>query len=284
MADKPRKPWIAALLTLLTRGLGHLYAGKPKRGVILFVIEQLLVVGFALFALAYTPGIYSLVVFVVIGIGFGIFCISDAMKIARAKREHYELAKYNRWFVYAGYFIVLSLGVSPFVSRVVKANLVQAYKIPSAAMAPTVLIGDHILVDKRESAKAPQRGDLIIFEYPEDPTKDFIKRVVATGGDTVEIKGKQLFINGAPAAEPYAVHYEADIIPAAQNPRDNIAPRVVPAGSYFVMGDNRDRSYDSRFWGFVPREKVKGTVKIIYWSWDKEKGSVRWERIGMKMQ
>lgn len=247
VADKPRKPWMAALLTLLTRGLGHLYAGKPKRGLILFAIEQLLMVGFALFALVYTPDIYSLAVFVVVGIGFGIYCILDAMKFARAKRQHYELAKYNRWFVYAGYFVVMSLGVSPLVSRAVKVNSIQAYKIPSAAMAPTVMIGDHILVDKRESAKAPQRGDLIIFEYPVDPAKDFIKRVVAIGGDTVEIKDKKLFINGVPAAEPYAVHYEADIIPAARNPRDNIAPRVVPAGSYFVMGDNRDRSYDSRF-------------------------------------
>ncbi len=272
------------MLTLLTRGLGHLYAGKPKRGVILFVIEQLLVVGFSISALAYTHDIYSLGLLIVVGIGFGIFCIFDAMKNARAKQEHYELAKYNRWFVYAAYFIVLSLGVSPLVSRGVKTNLVQAYKIPSAAMAPTVMIGDHILVDKRESAKAPQRGDLIIFEYPVDPTKDFLKRVVAIGGDTVEIKDKKLFINGAPAAEPYAVHYEADIIPAAQKPRDNLAPQVVPAASYFVMGDNRDRSYDSRFWGFVPQEKVKGGVKNIYWSWDQEKGAVRWERIGMKVR
>jgi len=284
VANKPRKPWIAGLLTLVTRGLGHLYAGSPKRGLILFTIEQCLVIALGISTIIYTPDIYSLLVFVVIGIGFAIFCILDAVKIAKTKREQYELSKYNRWYAYVGYFVVMSLCVSSLISEGVKANLVKAYKLPSGAMEDTLLIGDHVLVDQRKSAREPHRGDIVIFEYPEDPTKDFIKRVVAIGGDTIEIRNKNLFINGAPVTEPYVVHKEANTIPATENPRDNYGPKVVPAGSYFTMGDNRNRSYDSRFWGFVSKDKVKGAMRSIYWSWDREKGSVRWNRIGKKVQ
>lgn len=284
MANKPRKPWVAGVLTFVTRGLGHLYAGNPKRGLILFGIEQCLVIALGISTLVYTPDVYSLLLFVAIGIAFAIFCILDAVKIAKTKREQYELSKYNRWYAYVGYFIVMSLCISSLISEGVKANLVKAYKLPSGAMEDTLLIGDHILVDKRSPARQPQRSDIVIFEYPEDPTKDFIKRVVAIGGDTVEVKNKNVLVNGTAVTEPYVVHKEANIIPATENPRDNLAPKIVPAGSYFMMGDNRDRSYDSRFWGFVTKDKVKGTVKSIYWSWDREKGAVRWSRIGKKIQ
>ncbi|WP_085812930.1 signal peptidase I [Geoanaerobacter pelophilus] len=139
------------------------------------------------------------------------------------------------------------------------------------------------LTDRTQSAKNPKRGDLIVFEYPEDSSKDFIKRVVAVGGDMVEIKDKELFVNGKTVKEPYAVHKETDLIPATINPRDNYGPQVVPKDSYFVLGDNRDRSYDSRFWGAVTKNKVKGTVKNLYWSWDKKNLLVRWDRIGMRI-
>jgi len=284
MADKPRQPWMAGLLTFLSRGLGHVYAGSPKRGLILFAIEQGLLLALGVSTLAYTPDIYSLLLAVVVGIGFTIFCVVDAVKIAKSNQQQYELAKYNRWFVYVGYFVVLSLGVSTIVSEGVKANLVKAYKLPSGSMEPTLLSGDHVLVDRTAKARNPKKGQIIIFEYPEDPTKDFIKRVVAVGGDTVEVKDKQLYVNGKAMKEEYIEHKEIDTIPASQNPRDNFGPIAVPASSYFVMGDNRDRTYDSRFWGAVAKDKVKGIVKSIYWSWDREKFSVRWDRIGMHVQ
>lgn len=284
MNNKPRRPWIAGVLTLLSRGLGHLYAGKPKRGLILLGIEYCLLLVMGFFAITFTVQLVSLLLAVMIGLSFTILCVVDAVQIAKEKKENYELAKYNRWFVYVGYYLVLGLGVSSFASEAVKQKFIKAYKLPSAAMEPTLLVGDHILVDQRKSAREPHRWDLVIFEYPEDPTKDFIKRVVAIGGDTVEIRSKHLFINGAPVTEPYVAHNETNIIPASENPRDNLAPRVVPAGSYFMMGDNRDRSYDSRFWGFVPKDKVKGTVKSVYWSWNKEKFTVRWNRLGSKVQ
>jgi signal peptidase I len=131
---------------------------------------------------------------------------------------------------------------------------------------------------------APERGDIIVFVFPEDPAKDFIKRVVGIPGDVLEIREKKLFRNGQmvdDGDEPYAQYLDQ-----SQNkvPRDNWGPETVPAGNVFVLGDNRDRSYDSRFWGFVPFENIKGKAVVIYWSWDGEETWVRLNRIGNLLQ
>ncbi len=199
---------------------------------------------------------------------------------ANSFRKSFDLKKYNKLIVYIGIYVSVSI-FNASLSSVIKSSFIHAYKLPSGTMEPTLLIGDHILIDRTPSAREPHRGDVIVFEFPEDPKRDFIKRVVAVGGDTVEIRNKELFVNGKAVAEPYVVHKEPEMVPASVNPRDNFGPKPVPVSSYFVLGDNRDRSYDSRFWGTVPNAKVKGTVKSIYWSWDRVNFSVRWNRIGM---
>jgi len=206
--------------------------------------------------------------------------------------------------------IVLALFIRTFV--------VQAFKIPSGSMIQTLQIGDHILVNKmvyglkipwdcewdastnRTGVKRiplfwscysyrtllpvtnPDRGDIIVFMFPEDETKDFIKRVIGLPGDRVEVRDKNVYINVQPLSEPYTQHVDPSILPHQVQPRDNLGPLTVPSDSYFVMGDNRDQSLDSRFWGYVKREKIKGKAFLIYWSWD-SRGDlahmVRWERI-----
>lgn len=186
-----------------------------------------------------------------------------------------------------------SIIIAIILALIIRTFIVQAFKIPSGSMEDTLAIGDHILVskfiygtkipfsDKRFlKIRDPQRGDVIVFEYPEDPSKDFIKRVIGLPGDEVQVISKTVFVNGKPYANPHEVHKEKDVIPAAQNPRDNTKAIKVPEGSYFVMGDNRDRSYDSRFWGFVKMDKIKGLAFIKYWSWDREKFRVRFGNIG----
>jgi signal peptidase I len=183
--------------------------------------------------------------------------------------------------------IVLALFIRTFV--------VQAFKIPSGSMKNTLLIGDHILVNKfiygvkipftdgktLISISDPDRKDIVVFKYPEDPKKDFIKRVVGVAGDTIEIRNKQLFVNDTlQTSEEYAIHKDPRIIPVQFTVRDNFGPVTVPDHSLFVMGDNRDNSHDSRFWGFVDLKAVKGKAFIIYWSWNKEAFGVRWNRIG----
>jgi signal peptidase I len=128
--------------------------------------------------------------------------------------------------------------------------------------------------------KDPNRGDIVVFKYPKDPSKDYIKRVIGIAGDIVEVRNKKLFVNGKPARYEQAIHLDKTTYPAAHAPRDFFGPVKVPEDSLFVMGDNRDHSADSRFWGFVNLKAVKGKAFIIYWSWDKTKFGVRWDRLG----
>jgi len=163
----------------------------------------------------------------------------------------------------------------------IRTFIVQAYKMPSGSMRPSLLVGDHILVNKfAKISDKIKRGDIIVFVYPPDPRMDFIKRVVGLPGDLFEIRDKEIYVNNNPLKEDYIIHTDKNIIPAGVRPRDNFGPLRVPNDSVFVLGDNRDASFDSRFWGVVELSKVKGKVTKIYWSWDKENFQVRWDRIG----
>jgi len=174
----------------------------------------------------------------------------------------------------------------------IRTFVVQAFKIPSGSMLNTLQIGDHILVNKFIYGiknpfngntwipiNKPKKRDIVVFRYPVNPAQDYIKRVVGVEGDTVEIKDKKLYVNGELQAENYAIYLDNKILPADVQSRDNMGPTTVPENSLFVMGDNRDNSYDSRFWKFVNLKAVKGKAFILYWSWDKENFSVRWDRI-----
>ena len=185
----------------------------------------------------------------------------------------------------------------------IRTFVVQAFKIPSGSMLNTLLIGDHILVNKfiygiknpftdntLIPVKKPERGDIVVFKYPINPAQDYIKRVIGTEGDKIEIKNKKVYVNGQPQDESYTIFSDKKILPPGEPNRDNMGPTIVPENSLFVMGDNRDNSYDSRFWKFVDLKAVKGKAFIFYWSWDKKKfngwtptdfyRSVRWGRIG----
>ena len=183
--------------------------------------------------------------------------------------------------------IIIALLLALFIREFV----VQAFKIPSGSMIPTLLVGDHILVNKFIYGikmpltgsliipiKEPARNDIVVFKYPLNPSQDFIKRVIGLPGDTIEIINKKIYVNGQPLAEDHGVFLDNRIM--SEGPRDNFGPVTVPAHSLFVMGDNRDNSADSRFWRFVDYKNVKGKAFILYWSWNSEDFSVRWNRIG----
>lgn len=218
------------------------------------------------------------------------------MIFSKKKKPVYGSKKpwYREWSEALIVAIVLALIIRTFVF--------QAFKIPSGSMLDTLLIGDHLLVnkfifgtqipfsDKRILAlRSPERGDVIVFEFPEDEGKsyfqrrDFIKRVIGLPGDLVEIRGKQVFINGQPYSVDQEVYKDDNMLPASVGPRDFMTPFKVPDNQYFVLGDNRDFSYDSRFWGFVDDSKIKGLAFIKYWSWNRNADlleRVRFERIG----
>jgi signal peptidase I len=187
------------------------------------------------------------------------------------------------------------------LALVIRAFVVQAFKIPSGSMKNTLLVGDHILVNKfvygiklpilnKELLhfRDPERKDIVVFRYPVDPSKDFIKRVIGLPGDTVRIQDKKVYVNDQLLVEPYVVHSDPRILPASVSPRDNMDSILIPPHSLFVMGDNRDESFDSRFWKFVDMDELKGEAFIIYWSWNGDgkltwnptESYIRWNRIG----
>jgi signal peptidase I len=192
---------------------------------------------------------------------------------------------------------VQSLLVTVVIAVFVITFIVQAFQIPSESMQNTLLIGDYLLVDKAHFGPAGiwnwllpyekiKRGDIIVFRYPVNPTQHFVKRVIAIPGDHIRIADKQVFVNGKLAREPYVVHSQAGVVPFRDDfPNGDIGPEhlggawprelqrltedgqlIVPENCYFAMGDNRDESYDSRYWGFVPRENIVGRPLLIYWS------------------
>ncbi len=181
-----------------------------------------------------------------------------------------------------------SIVVAVILALFIRTFAVQAFKIPTGSMETNLLIGDHLLVNKLVYSpslgaledlllgkKAVQRGHVVVFKFPEDPARDFIKRVVGLPGETVEIRDKTVYVDGEPLVEPYARFLEAPL--RRDDPeyglrgepiRDNWGPQVVPPGDLFVLGDNRDNSRDSRFWGFLPLDQVKGRALLVYWSYE----------------
>ncbi len=194
--------------------------------------------------------------------------------------EHFKKSTVREYFESIVIAVILALFVRTWV--------VQAFKIPTGSMENNLLIGDHLLVNKFVFGPATnpvartvlpvrdvRRGDVVVFKYPDQPDRDFIKRVIGLPGETLELRNKKVYIDGQPLDEPY-VHF---LEPASvgQEPahevtsfdvRERYGPVTVPVGQYFVMGDNRDNSQDSRYWGFLPREYVKGRALMIYWSYE----------------
>lgn len=197
-----------------------------------------------------------------------------------------------------------SIVVAVILALFIRTFVVQAFKIPTGSMEPNLLVGDHLLVNKFvfaptatgvERAVMPvrpvERGDVVVFKFPEDPERDFIKRIVGMPGETIEVKGTQVLINGAAIAQPFA-HFLLPHDPAEPahegDPREHFGPVTVPAGHYFAMGDNRDNSQDSRYWGFLPGHFIKGRALMIYWSFESGEGGsavsgllggTRWSRL-----
>jgi signal peptidase I len=190
-----------------------------------------------------------------------------------------------------------SIAIAVILALFIRTFVVQAFKIPTGSMENNLLIGDHLLVNKfvfgpratgLEEAILPMReigrGDVVVFKFPQEPERDFIKRVIGLPGETLELKHKKVYVNGTPLDEPY-VHFL--VPPSAEGQevapfdlRESYGPVTVPEGQYFVMGDNRDNSQDSRWWGYLPRDLVKGKALMIYWSFESDRNDYQQDGLG----
>jgi signal peptidase I len=265
-SEKTRNPFVAAVLSLLAPGIGQIYNGKGALGLLFFLIFV---------ALPFLGGVsgwlrhfIGLAAFAVLAAVFWLFTFVHAFVQARRSKEAAR-KRYQTTPVYA-FFIVLSLGLTLLVPAKIWATLlgVAPSRFMTDSMMPTIQQGDFLMSDPNAYENlSPQRGDLVVFDYPKEPAKRFLMRVIALEGETVGIKDRQVQINGEPLQESYKTQAN---MPPDKN-RDNFGPLEIPAGHCFVLGDNRDDSYDSRFWGALPFANVKGRALYIYWAKDKKR-------------
>jgi len=304
---KERKPLFALALSLFLVGLGQVYNGKLRKGILLFSIS--IVFPFLLFQLSVVGPdkmlIFFLLLSLIASLGIYIWAAVDAWKQAKRMGKNYTLKFYNKLYVYILLIILLNLfSYIPIVNWQKICFFASPYRMPTGGMMPSILPGDFIMTDRRIDHSAEnhglQRGKLVIFKYPNDKKKHFIKRVIGLPGDEIEFKGLELYVNGEKRTDQevsypegmrdenikkgttafyekgdlgiYVVFY---IEGTAR--KDLIV--TVPEGCCFVLGDNRDNSFDSRHWGMVPLNDVVASVKQVYFSVDPE-GGVRWGRIG----
>lgn len=263
---KKRKPILALLLSFITPGLGQIYNGQVKRGIIFYL---LLIVTFLIYSFMRLK-FYGGILFFVITLSLILFISLDVL-INAIKLKQIALKPYNKWYIYLIIFVLSNLAILPLLNWTIKDKIAKAYKIPSITMEPTLLVGDHLIADmKIYRSEKPKRGDIVIFEYPKDPSKDFIKRAIGLEGEKVEIINKKIYINDKLLDDPWG-YYESGGSPRDIRDLENFGPALVSKESVFVLGDNRNNSQDSRHYGFVPINKIKGKALYIYWAKNKSR-------------
>ena len=311
-AVAPRKPLIALLLSMCP-GLGQLYAGHLVRGVVLYVL--LVVVSWlAAVAFMFVDSRISMVFLAVPFVGVAIIAI-DAWLCARGQPRDYRLKWFNRPFIYAAVFLFLLVTVNPLMDVLIGSHVVRAFPVTSSSMAPTVLKNDLLVINKLAE---PGRGDVVLLDYRGDgvnsrlsdvidielfrrvanslfgeeeiPYKDgqLVRRIVAVAGDTVGMRDGKVILNGQPLEEPYIQPYSPEGEMGSGDGDDpfgsSFDPVTVPEGHFFVLGDNRNFSIDSRILGPIPANRVAGEVTKVFWSWNFDDNHIHWERTAMPVR
>jgi signal peptidase I len=284
-----RDPRVAALLSACP-GLGQLYAGFLGRGI--FLYTALIVISW-LAAILYmvVPGRLGILFLPVPVLGVA-FIALDAWRLASRQPTDYRLKWFNRPWLYGLIFLSLLVTVNPLMDEAIGKNVVRAFLVPSDGMAPTVLRHDLVVVNKLAYRAAdPRVGDVVLLSPSQETApgrfmqvieNQVVRRVIAGPGDIVEMKEKEVIVNGIRLDEPYALYDTGTSRSLAQIDEITVfGPQQVPSNHYFVLGDNRYYSIDSRILGFIPRAGISGKVSKIFWSWNFDDGNIRWERTGM---
>jgi signal peptidase I len=293
MVIRRRTPHAAGLISLLLPGFGQIYNGQLRKGLTFFVVALFIGPLSLVLLVLLLPGEMYLVSFsvtILVVLAFRIGIIADAFRTAKGFDGPIELKLYNS-FTLSGVFLILgALATDLSAGRIARNYVAKTYRILSGTMSDTLLIGDYVVVDKLAygirdpltgkcvaRCESPARNDVIVFLFPEDRSKDMVKRVIALPGETIAIRNKKILINGKEIDDPHAFFSDKDQFSATPSKSDNLTPQQLPTDCFFVLGDDRDRSYDSRFWGCVRLNDVKGKARLIYWSWQ---SGIRWRRIG----
>lgn len=265
---KKRSGIIAALMSLFVPGLGFLYAGSWRLAVAIPVLLFFLISLSGWARLVLDPTLFISLFFVLLGI----LLVNVIWSFIYARKNSpLELGKAQKWYIYLLFAVVVFTSQAALKKAEPTLFGFKTYKMVAHAMSATLMPGDYVLADTWTST--PKRGDIIVFNHPQT-NKQFIDRVIGLPGDKVVIQKGMVFVNGQPINEPYVLK--------ENNQRTSLANfrTTVPDDGYFVLGDNRDNSNDSRYWGFVSKADIVGRVAHIWWSFDKTNGSARSDRIG----
>ena len=291
---KPRRPWLAALLSLLSGSLGQVYAGHFRRSMFLWIIGVFFGLILALCFISLPLGRLGMTLLLLCVPAFTVFLVIDAFLLARRSRDA-PLKRYQRWWVYILLYVAFIAG-SNALAYVFKTFIGEAFVVPTRSMSPTIMAGDRIFVDKLwASSSRLQRNDVVVYRRKGPDSALYVTRVVGFPGDKIVIKNEQVFVNGAkwddrhavfegpPVRRVYNVDHFVDIA--------NYGPVTVPPDCFFVLGDNRRRAKDSRLLGPIPLSNFYGKALVVYWSHPREfpdpndtthytLGKIRWDRIG----
>jgi signal peptidase I len=264
------------VLQFFLPGLGNLYCGHPYRGIVVFLLYQAIAVS-ALIAAVWLPRTWNLLLPVGAILMALTLAVVDGVRGARAAEAEFRLRRYNRWYVYLVLYIGIAV-VQPIVVGLPLTNVLLTGLTPTPSMEPTLLVGDRYLTSViAYRFSNPARDDVVLFSPPHRPELRFVFRVVGLPGETIEIREKSVYINGQRLDEPYAQF----VLPSRREiPGDMGDGTILADNAYFLLGDNRDNSADSRFFGPVPRSQIHGKVRMIYFSWDEDQQRIRWERLG----
>ena len=259
-----RNPRIAFLLSMITPGLGQVYNGQLAKGICCFAGGYLLALALCRSGLARNFLGFALLEAMLIGLAIG---ISAEAYLAVRKRGAQKPASYDRWYVYILAIAASTLIAGPLFTFPVRGPIgVRFAMIASSTMEPALLEGEYIVqADKPYRKEKPKRGDVVIFPFGKDPPQEFIKRIIGLEGETVEIAKGRVFIDNRPLEEPWAVYRGRQAGAATVRPVDTLAKVVVPPGFVFVLGDNRDISYDSRYYGPVETGSIRGKALYVLW-------------------
>jgi signal peptidase I len=292
----PRSPWAAALFSFLAPGLGQLYDGLHRRALIAAVLA--LAAEFLAIPLAMTfRGGIQLFLLALVVVFIAIIIPWDAYRQARQSTSPFVLRKYNRWYVYTSLFLIFALIIRPEIRRFTLANVLRTYRLPSTAMQPGLLMGDYILSRVRRGTV--HRGELVVYNSADEI---YLKRIIGMPGDTISMKLGALSVNGRAIKEDYAFENDSSRVSAKefswqrkyllsgidsvsyQSTLNTWGPIVVPSRRYFVLGDNRSHSEDSRYDGFVEDRAILTEPTTVYFSRDPDSKNVRWRRIGLSIR